>query len=519
MPDINGAYHGDEANVLPDNTAAFLHFSDQFAQNEQNRRQQLASQQKAEQERYGRVQKGIHDGIYNPALLKNDATNPMMRQAMDAVSANAMQTLNTQGEAAAQDVISKGAMDLAAGSERIAQTNKNIVDGIAKYQSQNSGWDGATASHVAATDAWYKKDANGKLVPKNLNEIDSNADYAGNVLKGEHSSDLWSDKESLKATNDMIGKEKIEDANQPTTYKQGVGSLEQLGYHGKVPAYLVDPVNVDGKMTAQLKSANYRLPGAEHDFVDNERQNVKVLPPHLFNQYYNGNDGFAAMVNKQVRSELEKVAGGKDGVQYGPQSDYADMLKQKYAYEALKGQVDGKFTITSEKDDSANEMRKVQDQKNQNQRLSLAEHNSARQDEKMNAILAKGKDPIETRDIYKETYDLAKSAVTGTKGKAFNLLSATAQDIILEKVKNLPEGNTKLDQSKVYLRVANNDNLELVGADDKFITKLTPEDLNAGKVNPSKPERQSALQKIKNVGKKVINAVTPNKSTAKFDNL
>ena len=423
MPDINGNYLGDQATVMPDNTAAFMHYSDQFVQNEQNRRQQLAAQQKQEQDRQSRVQAGINKDIYNPSYLKNDATNPIIRENMDRMDAEAKVVYKTKGEAAAIDAINKSAMDLGAGVERIAQTNKSMTDAIAHYQVQHPDWDGASAMHLAATNSWFKKDKDGNLVHKQLGEINPNDDFLENVRNGEHGADLYHDQASLKETNAMIDKEKIEDVNQDQTFNDD-GSNKVLGYKGKVATRLTDPALVDGKMQAVTRNNSYRLPNQKPFFLDNSGNSVQVLPKELHDQFYGSNDGFKAKVDRMVKDELAKPVNldGKGEMQFSPDSDYADMLRKKFSYDYLNNQLKNKYSINSV-DNSDAEMRKVNAEILANKRFDLSEHRSIMQDRKTNAILdkANANTPINMPDFLgsmNDKYGQDLENVQTVRGKA-----------------------------------------------------------------------------------------------------
>ena len=389
MPNAQGQYLGDQATVMPDNTAAFMHYSDQFAQLQQQKNLEQARVAKAEQERTGRLQTAIHSGIYNPNYLKNDATNPLMRENMDRMAAGATEINKTKGEAAAIDFINQRAMDLAAGAERIAQTNKKMNDELAHHQSLHPEWDGAKASEISATNAWFKKDKDGNLVHKQLNEINPNASFLNDVLNGEHGSDLYSDQASLKETTAMIDKEKIEDVNQDQTFNDD-GSNKVFGYKGKVATRLTDPALVDGKMQAVTRNENYRLPNQKPFFLDNSGKSVQVLPKELHDQFYGSNDGFKAKVDRMVKEELAKPVNldGKGEMQFSPDSDYADMLRKKFSYDYLNSQLKNKYSINSV-DNSDVEMRKVNAENLANKRFNLSEHRSEMQDRKTNALLAK----------------------------------------------------------------------------------------------------------------------------------
>ena len=449
MPNAQGQYLGDQATVMPDNTAAFMHYSDQFAQLQQQKNLEKAKEAKLELERNGRIQTAIHTNISNANYLKNDATNPLMSENMALFSAQAKVIDKTKGESAAMDFINQKAMDLGAGAERIAQTNKKMTDDIAHYQSLHPTWDGRKAIELAATNAWFKKDKDGKLVHRGLDEINPNDDFLGNVRNGEHGADLYSNQASLAETNAMIDKEKIEDVNQDQTFNDD-GSSKVLGYKGKVATRLTDPAMVDGKMQAVLRNENYKLPNTKPFFLDNSGKSVQVLPKQLFDQFYHGNDGFKAGVDKRVKEELAKPANidGKGEMNFSPDSDYADMLRQKFSYEDLNDQVKNKYSINSV-DDSDKEMRKVHAEKLADGRYALSLRHEAEQAKKTDALLAKangGAMPINIESpLTKVARENSKILKVADAINPFNSVDKTVvyKSDVDPKVYNIIKGNDK----------------------------------------------------------------------------
>ena len=463
MPNAQGQYLGDQATVMPDNTAAFMHYSDQFAQLQQQKNLEKAKELKSEQERAGRLQAAINSNIYNPNYLKNDATNPLMREGMDRKAAMAKEINRTKGESPAMDFLNQSAMDLNAGSERIAETNKKMKEELAHYQVLHPTWDGARASEISATNAYFKKDKNGNLVHKELNEINPNASFLNDVINGEHGADLYSNQASLAETNAMIEKEKIEDVQQDQTFNDD-GSNKVLGYKGKVPTRLTAPALVDGKMQAVLRNENYKLPNTQPFFLDNTGKSVQVLPKELYSQFYGGNDGFRAGVDKRVKEELTKPVNidGKGEMNFSPDSDYANMLRQKFAYENLNDQIKNKYSINSV-DNSDVEMRKVNAENLANKRYNLSEHRSNMQDLKTNAILNKGsKNEVNTVDIESPLTSLAREKSKILKvSDAINPLNSVDKTVVYKseidpKQYNIIKGNEKADNEPVTPFMDNN---------------------------------------------------------------
>lgn len=386
MPDAQGNYHGDEANVITDNSANYIHFVDKFAELQQQKQLQKARDAKTEQERQGRIDEGINKDIYNPNYLKNDATNPMIQDNMDVYAKKTKEIYHTQGESAAKQYSQQAAMNLAAGSEKIAETNKNIIDAVARHQSQNPDFDGPAAVNLAHTEAWFKKDQNGNLVHKGLNEINPSLPYLQNALNGEHAPDFYNEKASSNSLNATLGKETINEVKQGAIYNEN-GTLKQRGLDGKMPTSITHIEDENGVSKVKLNSENYKLNGTDHDFVDDKGQTIKVLPSNTYDNYFNANPGAKAKVDRQVRDIISKPIATPNGlVTFDKDSDYAHMLTQKFAYENLNEHIKDRYNVNSV-DESAKMIKEYKNQNRADAKLNLAEHSSALADKKFDKLL------------------------------------------------------------------------------------------------------------------------------------
>lgn len=521
MPNSQGIYTGDQATVLPDNTNAMLHFGDQFVQMEQQRKIREEYDKRQEQDRVGRLQKGINERIYNNDYLNNDATNPMVKAKMVEIANKAMADDKQYGPSASYDTVNKGAMDLAEGSRRIDQTNQNMINSVAQYRLKHPNFDPENlAIHNIANSAWFKKDEKGNSVAKTLAEINPNENYLANELK-QNGDYYYNDGAAEKESDAYVKGKHMQDISSGASYKDG-GALDVPGFKGhNIPISLITPTLTDGKYIPVLKSENYRLPNATSDYFYDGKP-IKVLPKEIFDDYYTQNEAVKAKVNRQVKAALAtpvKDANGEE-VQYGPDSEYAKMLTQKFAYDALQGHVNNNFALETI-DESDKMKRQAKKDSNEEERLLLSEHNSQRQDEKIN-LLAKKDNSVETQDIFSEIKLQSDSANPANQGKALTTLSATAQGALIDLAKKIT-GKNDINQADLILKTNKAGEVELRRKEDNtIITTVDYKDVNAGKVNPSAPQKQSVLQKAKEVTNNVINKITgikpeQPKGTAKFD--
>lgn len=405
MPDSQGNFLGDRATVLPNNTDAMLHFSDQFIQMEQQRKAKKEQEQKLEQDRHGRIQKLVNDNIYNPDYLKNDATNPLMQKSMSDWAAKVESDYNQYGETAAYDTVNKGAADIASGAQRIAETNKNLIQSVAQHKALHPDFESEKAINAMATSAWYKTDEKGNSVHKSLAEINPTEDYLGNLNK-EHKDDYYPEEMAGKSMDNYLDKQKESDVNINPTYKTG-GFLNTPGASGKAPTFFTIPVLENGQYKVETRSENYKLPGSSSDYLFDGKP-IKVLPKNVFDDVYNNNDSARASINRKVKAILAqpvKDANGQE-VQYGPDSEYAKMLTQKLAFDAIDAKVKNRYTLKTI-DESDKMKREAMRDNIAKGHLQLSQHGSNRADEFFNYRKNRDKNndesPVPVDDFLKQT--------------------------------------------------------------------------------------------------------------------
>jgi len=341
-------YSGDQATVMPDNTNAMLHFSNQFAQKEVAKQAQLAAQQKADQERLARLNKKYSDGF--------DAKNyvPFLEKELNSTKAS-IQKMIKEGasESDIYDAIDQGSSRLTMANQRIKNFETTSKESIAALSKNDKFFDqqGALA-HISGRNFYQKLDANGKWVDKTADELDDTKDYITQAYK-ENFPDLYSETSSANALTATLKDEEIQELDIPTEYNED-GTVKKLGVKAKLPTGLVGKVEApDGKVGYEVYNQNYRLPGEKQDLLDEKGQPIKVVSDPIFKKYYNGAIG--AEIERKVLKELEKSAtstDGKDKPKFSQESDYADMLRKKFLFEKLQENVKDKYVVNPGEDKS-----------------------------------------------------------------------------------------------------------------------------------------------------------------------
>jgi hypothetical protein len=394
VPDINGNYLGDRSGVLPTNNAALIHFSDQFAQMAERRRQEKAMQQREDQQMRNRVNSAISSHIFNPNFLKTDGSNPQMQGLMSQYANEALNKLKTEGEQSAYQYIYDKTGELNGYNQALKQAHENVVNAATNYAKDNPGVQKEALANLLSSKMFSKTDANGNIVPKDLSEIDPTQNYLQDVLK-EHGQDLYSEGTSVAALNKDIQGLATDNPKVPSNI-DNKGNIISRGYSAtKFPSKALDVVpDGRGGFTTQLKSQDYSLDG-KTPYVDQNGQTVKVLPPEL-QSYFGNNNAIAAKVERMTRQQLSDV--NATGQQIDRDSPYGEMLYQKNLYDFVNGGLKDRYSVNA--DDAEKQARAIrdknfsQDMQRQNlgiskQRLSISQQAMQMRKDR----IAKGLDP------------------------------------------------------------------------------------------------------------------------------
>jgi len=380
-------YYGHEANVLPDNTQALLHFSNLFEKREAQKAAEKAAQQKAEQERRIRLMKYAGDRM----SAKN--YSPTVDVELGSSLADIQRRiLAGEDESKMMGLIDEQAGSLSMLSQKIKDGEAKMAQRIAELSKEDPYLDATALGNIASINFHNKKDANGKWVRKNANEIDPDFTWVDDAYK-KNRTILYSEQNQSKALNKMLDDEKLQEINEPTTYDDETGDVKRLGVKGKLATGIVGRVdNPDGTVSYDVYHKNYQLPGTNKDYLDADGKPIKVVSDNVFDKYYTG--AVAAKIDKKVDAELEKPSNfNKDGeAMFSPDSDYADMLRRKFMYEELQKATNGRYILNAGDDKSFENRMAVWGRKIQEKNLSLARTRENRQQREFEYKKTKDKD-------------------------------------------------------------------------------------------------------------------------------
>jgi hypothetical protein len=399
----------------------------------------------------------------------------------------------------APDEFAMEAQKAAANVAGLYNAEKSFVDGWKtgekEFEKLYLDFDNVRAKNLAMQEHFYKKDVNGKLIPKAPNEIQNDIDWKTKMVQdhpelviGNGGAKTW--KEYADNYQGLMP------FNEEDQYDEKGNRLVAGGAGNYYPDMF--------KIKKDKKGNLVGLEMQKEDFVVDGKVIDQTIPDSKFKEVMN-NPQLAPTIIADYKLKFP----GKplDGLQ-------AEYEMKKIAGDRLEKTFNKGFKPN--KDES--EARK-KTYFNEQEKLKA----DARLERKDNALINKlaggdGKEEVVSRDLYGEVKKIAETANLEKNpiGKAFTLLPLDAQTNILAKLNASRAEGEKLTEKDVAIRYVNG-NLEVtyvpggkgrgIGAKDYTAATINPEDLNTGKVNPSVKERQSILQRGKNLYNKGVNAI------------
>lgn len=518
MPNAAGQFLGDRATVLPDNTNVLLHFSDQFAQRERQAQIEKDRAAQAEDQRQIALAKYEGDALdpkkFDPSL-ENDL-NDSLKQLADAHKAK--KTIpELMGMA---DQLST---NLAIKSKKIKEMQIGVAAQVAARKKIDPYIDESALTTGALKNAITD--------PKGF---DATKNYVDDVIN-DLGPDLYHPQATGKAQQELLDKAKLVDVEEHPTYNSD-GSLKTPGFKGKLdPALVKVNTNPDGsvkytngKASYDVQSENYRLPGTDHDYTDDNGQPVKVVTDAVFEKIYKNNPAAIAPIEAKVRKILQTPVKTPQGdVNMSPNSDYANMLRKKLTYDWLSEKLKDKFPLNPQEDKSL----QYTDAK---KRLQLAEQNHSLSQQRLWYQQSKesGK-AVTIDDIIPLTEQIEKRAgvdITGKDGKPVRVvyardIGAKEGEIIIGKHKDengemVPDVTPyKTNTGKPYYEVKLNGDWEGEGGKvipvnqvkNEQLKYLSKDDLPASSyVKPVAPKKEHPIVTgAKKVAAAIKNVVTP----------
>jgi len=432
MPDINGTYLGDQAGVLPSNTAALLHFSDQFARIAQQRRAQQAAQQRAEQERRIAFEKYMGTALNNKEFNTQTDVQSLIDNDIPKIRQEAEMASRSGNDIAAYGIVNDGVQQTLAKARKVSEANKQMIASLAAIKQQYPDVDFGNLSHAASKNVWFKKDANGNDILKSADEIDPTS--IPQIVSDTYNKNPELFYSSGAATNSL---NKLFDKNNSTKKLEESAIYNDANGNrltpGILPVYVSPLVTVqrdkDGKTIydknnkAQIDidgAEPYKLPDGT-PYVTQDGKNVKVIPEETYNKLP---PAFQASVISDVKKELNKPENiDQQGNQiHDIDSPYADMLKRNFAYNQLYGQALSHYNIAPQKDESFDRKRKIMQDRFAQIRNEIAQRNANRSDAEFAYRKNKDNEALTNPDgtPYTPTFDKLVNSAKPSEYNAFN---------------------------------------------------------------------------------------------------
>lgn len=381
MPDINGTYNGDQATVLPSNTGALLHFSDQFARLGAQRRAEKAAQQRAQQESDFKFHSYLNGVLNNKELNTRTSGQSFIDDGIEKVRSNAEQLY--KGGAGWDKVlgyIDQNGRELRSNARRLTAVNDATVKSVAALMAQHPDADPNKIMAAAIKNVQFTPD--GQLV--NPSELDPTK--VPTIVSDTYQRNpelFYSEEAANKALNNLFGK---------SNSIKKIEELSDYDENGNRTAPGIMPVNVAPFVTVQKDdkgkviydenhkakiaiegTESYKLPGSAQPYITPEGQQVKVVPEEMYDILPSATK---AKITGKVKDQLSKVVDEQGNPIHDMDSPYADMVKRNMAYNTLLNKAQERYPVTPQKDETFDRKRKIEADKLSKIRTEISQRNS-----------------------------------------------------------------------------------------------------------------------------------------------
>ena len=355
MPNGYIDYTGDQATVLPSNTEALLHFSNQFAEMERQRQAERLAQQKLEQQRKAQINSDLAAMYKNPDFKTNSDYQSIIDNGLSGISQQAYKELSSGlPEEVVRQHILDGQLNVRGNAQKVNEIDKNIAAMTTHMTKQFPGVDPAALAMYAKKAAHFKQ-VDGKDVLKDFSELNPDDNYVADAYNNHFDKVFPADVQN-SATGRLFDAQKLQDESEEPTY-DAHHNLVTPGFKGKLSPLVTIQRDANGKVIYKngkpvldvAGSSNYRMPDQETDYVDENGNKVPVVSDDTFRQYYTG--ALGSGIEKQVKEQLNTL--NSAGYQISPDSPYADMLRKNILYQNLKGEADRRYKFSTPQDKSA----------------------------------------------------------------------------------------------------------------------------------------------------------------------
>ncbi len=374
MPTSSGQYVGDRATVLPDNTAALLHFSNQFSQLEAQRRAEKAAQQKAEQER---VSKGV-SYINNALDPKNFKGADLAQRGINENLSDKMNELLQwrKSNPGADDIdlaqqVQGAVKDIKSYADLTNEIQKSITDANSRHI-DDPGIDSGMGADLMLHDALFTTDEYGNKVLNKSPKARTGDEYYADLLKNHPDKVILPGDPTLRK---LLVDAHTQEENIPDTYDTK-GNRTFAGGTVKVPYYGAKTFDEKGNLKGvKVRTTPYKLNGqtiSEPD-ANGKLQPVEVVDDEMYNSLMSKPSSISAGVNLELKRRYPDVE---------EDSAMADMLRKKILTEKI-GKY-GDWAYKPNEDQTAKLKNQLRDDARAEEQLRLAREDNHLAREKFN---------------------------------------------------------------------------------------------------------------------------------------
>lgn len=340
MPNgIDTNYTADRATVLPSTNEALIHFSDQFQEQERQRRALLAVQQKAEQERIARGVGYI-----------GDAMNPKDFKGADPVQRGIDQTLSDEKTNLLQWAKQNPNADPFTLAQKVEQSVKKVKDysdltlqiqlsqanAVAKHVDDPS-IDSGLATDIMGHDAFFTDDGKGNKIINPNPKLKTADEYYSDLIKNHADKIIIPGDKTLR---NMLADPHAQEENIPDIYDEK-GNLVKAGGTSKVPYYAEKNFDQQGNLIGnKLKTVPYKLNGqvitepVRDAFGKTTIKPVEVVPEEFYQSAMSKPGSISGSVNLELKRKYPTI---------DPDSPTGEMLKRKIFTDKVKNYADWSF--------------------------------------------------------------------------------------------------------------------------------------------------------------------------------
>ena len=408
MPDINGNYLGDQAGILPDNSANILHMADQYAQFNHQKQLRLQKDKEENDKRNEGFDKLVGTS-FDPG--KVDKLNPYapfeisditgVRDKWVKYNADAKKSKKPVDEGVLYSGITQDMGQLAIKSALAKQKYQQLQDAVAAIK--GPGIDDQKTLGLAVKTGMFSIDPKtGKEVvnPELWDKNETGADVVKKVME-KYPSLVGNNQGVDEALAESMKKEQGTELNVPPVVDKN-GHQISAGFKSNLKSYQEHIKDKDGNpIGIDIKQAPVYLPNGQ-PLLNPDGSQKRTIDPQVEHQYLQNHLGFALSVKSQLNDAIGEENQRRQEINANlvrqgqaptlsmvtGDSEEAKVMNSDIVLNRLRSiNQGGKLDIEASKD--FGNRHKLLQEANEKARLNLAQANSARSDKRLEMALSK----------------------------------------------------------------------------------------------------------------------------------